>query len=48
MPACLSSPCANGGICIEGTTGFTCQCPLGFTGITCHQKQGKYVRTETT
>ncbi|NP_001079030.1 crumbs 2, cell polarity complex component S homeolog precursor [Xenopus laevis] len=35
---CMSSPCLNGGTCLETSTGFTCLCPmqpLAFTGPTC-------------
>ncbi|XP_046353358.2 neurogenic locus notch homolog protein 3-like [Haliotis rufescens] len=32
---CGSSPCANGGTCVAGRDGFTCQCKAGFTGPTC-------------
>lgn len=42
LPACSSSPCGNGATCVNaknGTTGngFTCHCPIGFSGPTCHQ-----------
>lgn len=29
---CHSSPCKNGGSCIEGPSSFICHCPPGFTG----------------
>ncbi|GLD49694.1 protein jagged-2-like isoform X1, partial [Lates japonicus] len=33
--ACVSNPCANGGTCHEVPTGFECQCPPGWEGLTC-------------
>ncbi|XP_039217424.1 protein jagged-2 isoform X1 [Crotalus tigris] len=33
--ACVSNPCANGGICHEISSGFKCQCPKGWSGPTC-------------
>ena len=36
IPACESSPCANGGNCASmGPFDFTCQCAIGYTGSTC-------------
>ncbi|CAB3365946.1 Hypothetical predicted protein [Cloeon dipterum] len=34
---CASSPCAAGAECVELVTGFTCQCPIGRKGKTCHE-----------
>lgn len=34
---CLSSPCKNGGTCLDRIASFTCACPQGFTGATCDQ-----------
>lgn len=36
---CLSQPCRNGGSCIDELNSFSCQCPVGITGIlyaSCH------------
>ncbi|XP_064420850.1 protein jagged-2b isoform X2 [Latimeria chalumnae] len=33
--ACVSNPCANGGICHEAPSGFECYCPHGWAGPTC-------------
>nr|XP_015803130.2 protein jagged-2b isoform X2 [Nothobranchius furzeri] len=33
--ACVSAPCANGGVCHEGSWGYECQCPPGWEGPTC-------------
>uniref|UniRef100_A0AAY4ED70 Delta-like protein n=1 Tax=Denticeps clupeoides TaxID=299321 RepID=A0AAY4ED70_9TELE len=33
--ACLSDPCANGGICVENTQGYECQCTPGWSGLSC-------------
>lgn len=30
---CLSQPCRNGGSCVDELNSFSCQCPLGLTGI---------------
>ncbi|XP_063960199.1 uncharacterized protein LOC129266289 [Lytechinus pictus] len=32
---CDSNPCRNGATCKEERSGFTCQCPFGFTGVIC-------------
>jgi hypothetical protein len=32
---CESSPCSNGGSCLNALLSFVCTCPLGFTGIRC-------------
>ena len=37
---CISRPCTNGGLCIEGVNSYTCHCPPGYTGILC--QTGKY------
>lgn len=33
--SCKSSPCENGGRCVDQTTGFTCNCATGFDGNRC-------------
>ncbi|XP_036379621.1 protein jagged-1-like [Megalops cyprinoides] len=33
--ACQSAPCANGGACMENSSGFSCVCTDGWTGHTC-------------
>ena len=33
---CYSNPCLNGGICKTTQTGFTCQCPVTWTGYICN------------
>ncbi|XP_063984429.1 neural-cadherin isoform X1 [Diachasmimorpha longicaudata] len=35
--SCRTSPCYNGGRCIEGRFGLTCQCPAGYNGPRCQQ-----------
>jgi alpha-tubulin suppressor-like RCC1 family protein len=33
---CASSPCKNGGVCTDGSSGYSCDCTnTGFTGPTC-------------
>ena len=32
---CLSSPCENGGTCVDLVGTFSCDCPPGLTGPTC-------------
>ncbi|KAL5289018.1 CELSR2 family protein [Megaselia abdita] len=34
---CNSDPCLNGGICREGWNTFSCECPEGFSGNSCHE-----------
>lgn len=34
---CRNNPCHNGGRCIEGRFGLTCQCPSGYNGPRCQQ-----------
>jgi len=36
---CTSTPCQNGGTCINGKRSFRCVCPYPFKGLTC---EGKY------
>ena len=32
---CVSSPCQNDGLCIDGDYKYTCQCIPGFRGYNC-------------
>ena len=36
---CMSSPCQNGGYCMNHQTYYTCDCQTGWTGELCN---GKY------
>ena len=32
---CASSPCQNGGTCVDVVNAYTCNCVLGYTGNNC-------------
>ena len=32
---CIINPCNNNGTCTDGIASYTCDCPLGFTGLDC-------------
>lgn len=32
---CASSPCRNGGMCIDISNGFQCECPMLYAGVMC-------------
>ena len=32
---CVSSPCQNGGTCIDSINAYTCSSVLGYTGMNC-------------
>ena len=32
---CASSPCQNGGTCVDQVNQYTCQCAAGYSGTTC-------------
>jgi len=35
--SCRTNPCHNGGRCVEGRYGISCQCPSGYDGPRCQQ-----------
>ncbi|XP_065093274.1 protein eyes shut [Ochlerotatus camptorhynchus] len=35
---CESSPCQNGGVCIDKFASYTCACTMGFTGTNCEEE----------
>ncbi|XP_058452918.1 protein eyes shut [Malaya genurostris] len=35
---CASSPCQNGGICIDKFASYVCACAMGFTGTNCEEE----------
>ena len=37
-------PCANGGVCLNNFTGFTCQCVDGWQGETCDYRSTDFKR----
>ena len=32
---CSSSPCQDGGTCVDGINGYDCSCTAGYTGVHC-------------
>lgn len=36
---CSTSPCRNGGTCVDGPSGYMCICPYGYEGIDCQVKK---------
>lgn len=37
---CISTPCENGGTCVDGINDYQCACVAGYTGFNC--KTGEY------
>ncbi|XP_034670265.1 protein eyes shut [Drosophila subobscura] len=35
---CESSPCQNGGVCVDKLAAYACACPMGYTGINCEEE----------
>ena len=35
---CESSPCRNGGVCLDRTNAFLCECLAGHTGTVCESE----------
>ncbi|KAL7878502.1 hypothetical protein AOLI_G00094760 [Acnodon oligacanthus] len=44
---CSSSPCANGGTCMDEINGFTCECAKGWAGSTCQSPTPTFFVTIT-
>ena len=40
---CVSNPCSNGATCQNYVNGYTCLCPIGYTGVHCEQGNYYYV-----
>ena len=34
---CASSPCQNGGTCVDDINSYTCNCDVGYTGENCEK-----------
>ena len=47
LDACASSPCRNGGTCIDEGNQFTCICMSGYAGVLC-DAGGSYVELKDT
>ncbi|XP_072026056.1 uncharacterized protein [Amphiura filiformis] len=35
VPQCMDTTCRNGGTCTDNEDGYTCECPIGWSGIQC-------------
>ncbi|ALC40152.1 eys [Drosophila busckii] len=35
---CDSSPCQNGGVCVDKLAAYACACPMGYTGVNCEEE----------
>ncbi|KAM7353986.1 eyes shut isoform 2-T8 [Cochliomyia hominivorax] len=35
---CDSSPCQNGGVCVDKLASYVCACPMGYTGTNCEEE----------
>ena len=38
---CASSPCVNGGSCVDRVNKYRCNCPKGYTGGSCQTDEDK-------
>ena len=38
---CASSPCQNGGTCVDGSNSYTCICNVGYVGDNCEMDADK-------
>ena len=44
---CASSPCRNGGTCIDGANEYTCVCVAGYAGASCESEHLQFLRVAT-
>ena len=38
---CMSSPCENGGTCLDRVNKYTCSCAPSFTGTNCEEDENE-------
>jgi len=43
---CATSPCQNGGTCVDGVGAFTCNCGTGFSGVSCGTQVQRCTKSE--
>ena len=39
---CLTNPCRNNGVCVDGVNAFTCNCARGYTGDDCSESKSHH------
>ena len=36
---CVSNPCQNEGLCVDGVNAYTCECSSGYSGVNCETSE---------